>query len=233
MTPQPISSCPFVWAHRGASASAPENSMAAFRAAATAGAGGIELDVHLSRDGVPVVIHDETVDRTTDGSGPVAGKRLSELRDLDAGSWFSKQFADEKIPLLTEVLAWAGDRLRINIEIKDAGAGQAIVETLKNYSTARVLVSSFNHKVLFRMRELDSALPIGFLVDSRFWRMALRRAVDCSAESFHPPQQYVTRALVSTCHQNNLAVYPWTVDDLSRKCSLRRLGVDGFFTNQP
>ena len=95
----------FIWAHRGASASAPENTLAAFRAAEAAGAAGIELDVHLSADGVPVVIHDETVDRTTDGHGPVAALTLCRLRQLDAGRWFAPAFAGEALPTLEEILA--------------------------------------------------------------------------------------------------------------------------------
>jgi len=223
----------FVWAHRGASAIAPENSMAAFRLAEAAGADGVELDVHLSSDRLPVVIHDETVDRTTSGIGAVADKSAAELLDLDAGSWFSPEFAGEQIPLLPDVVAWAGDRLRLNIEIKTEDAGQVVLETLKEFPRARVLVSSFNHKLLFQMRQLDRKLPIGFLADSRFWRLAAKRAIACSAESFHPPQKHVSRTLVAFCHRHNLVVYPWTVDSPSRKSTLCRIGVDGFFTNSP
>ncbi len=207
--------------------------MAAFRAAEDAGADGIELDVHLSRDGLPVVIHDETVDRTTDGTGAVAGLTVPELLDLDAGSWFSPEFAGEPIPLLADVLAWAGERLRLNIEIKSEDAGQAVLDLLGQFPCARVLVSSFNHKLLRRMRQHDNGLPIGFLVDSRFWRLAAKRARACSAESFHPPARHTTRALVSWCHNNGLKVFPWTVDSRSGKRSLCRAGVDGYFTNRP
>ncbi len=95
---------PFLWAHRGASFCAPENTLAAFAAAVAAGADGIELDIHLSRNGIPVVIHDETLQRTTDGYGAVAGRTLQQLQQLDAGSWFSAAFADQVIPSLEEVL---------------------------------------------------------------------------------------------------------------------------------
>ena len=207
--------------------------MAAFMAAEAAGADGIELDVHLSREGVPVVIHDETLNRTTSGSGPVAEKSTAELLELDAGTWFSPEFAGEPIPLLADILAWVGDRLKLNIEIKSDDAGQAVLETLGKFPQARVLVSSFNHKLLLRMRQSDSRLPIGFLSDSRFWRLAARRAVACSAVSFHPPERHVPRTLVDWCHKHNLAVYPWTVDSRARQRSLKRIGVDGFFTNIP
>ena len=223
----------FIWAHRGASAVAPENSMAAFRAAEVTGADGIELDIHLSRDGIPVVIHDETVDRTTNGSGPVAAKNIAELLDLDIGSWFSADYAGERIPLLTEVLAWIGSRMRLNIEIKDQHAGQAVLAVLKDFPAADVLVSSFNHKALVRLRQIDNRLPIAFLTESPFWRLAVRRALDCSAESFHPKAVFLTRNLVSFCHAHGLKVYPWTDGKLLREKEMRRRGVDGFFTDLP
>ncbi len=223
----------FVWAHRGASAFAPENTMSAFKAAEEAGADGVELDVHLSRDGVPVVIHDETLDRTTSGHGPVMAVTAAELLELDAGSWFSSDFAGEQIPLLAEVLAWAGERLRLNIEIKSDDAGQAVLDALKEFPQARVLISSFNHKLLLRIRQANTQVPIGFLSDSRFWRLAVKKAVACLAVSYHPPERHVPRALVNWCHEHNLAVYPWTVDTQSRKRSLARIGADGYFSNLP
>ena len=223
----------FVWAHRGASAMAPENTMVAFRLAEAAGADGIELDIHINRDGLPVVIHDETLDRTTSGAGPVSTIDTASLLGLDAGGWFADDYLGERVPLLAEVLTWAGDRIRVNIEIKSAEAGQAVLETLRDFPRARVLVSSFNHKLLCHLRQTDASLPIGFLIDSRFWRLAARRAVSCAAESFHPPVKHVSRAMVTWCHRHNLTVYPWTVDAPERKRALLRLGVDGFFTNIP
>lgn len=223
----------FVWAHRGASAFAPENTMSAFRAAEAAGADGIELDVHLSRDGVPVVIHDETLDRTTSGHGPVKEASAAELLELDAGSWFSPDFSGEQVPLLSEVLAWAGERLRLNVEIKSDDAGHAVLDALKQFPQAKVLISSFNSKLLFRIRQANKQVPIGFLSDSRFWRLSVKRAVACAAVSYHPPERHVPRALVNWCHAHNLAVYPWTVDSKSRKRSLARIGADGYFSNFP
>src|SRR5512134_3880205 len=99
------------FAHRGARKQAPENTLPAFRRAAQLGADGLELDVHLSADGIPVVIHDSRVDQTTDGTGAVSGKSLSELRELDAGVWFSPQFAGTRIPTLIEVLDEFGQQL--------------------------------------------------------------------------------------------------------------------------
>ncbi len=136
--------------------------MAAFRAAEAAGADGIELDVHLSRDGVPVVIHDETIDRTTDGRGAVRRMSTGELRRLDAGGWFAAEFAGERLPELAEVLSWAGDRQRLNVEIKGADAGIAVLRQLRDFPQARVLISSFDHRLLQELRRLDSSSSPGF-----------------------------------------------------------------------
>lgn len=223
----------FIWAHRGASGRAPENTLAAFQAALADGTDGIELDIHLSRDGVPVVIHDETLDRTSTGHGPVASQNLAALRRLDAGSWFDPGFAGERLPTLAEVLDWAEDRLRINIEIKTPAAGRAVLELLSNFPAARVLVSSFDHRLLAYLRRRDARLPLGFLNDSRFWHRALKRAVAAGAESFHPRRDRLSRHLLATCREQGLKVFPWTVDSLDEALVLRERGVSGLFTNHP
>lgn len=137
------------------------------------------------------------------------------------------------MPVLADVLNWAGNRLRLNIEIKTTSAGRAVLELLAEYPDANVLISSFRHDLLFSMRQWSSDLPIAFLTDSCFWRVALKRAVACRAESFHPPAQHVSRVMIKACHLNGLAVYPWTVDALARQRDLIRMGVDGLFTNLP
>ena len=91
----------------------------------------------------------------------------------------------------------------------------------------------FAHELLLTMHQWSPELPIGFLVDSRFWRVALKRAIACRAESFHPPAQYVNRIMINKCHREGLVVFPWTVDDSSRQNNLLRMGVDGLFTNSP
>jgi len=223
----------FIWAHRGASSTAPENTLAAFRAAEAAGAAGLELDVHLSADGVPVVIHDETVDRTTDGHGPVAALTLGQLRQLDAGSWFAPEFAGETLPTLEEVLAWAEGRLRLNVEIKAEPAGLAVLALLRRYPQARILVSSFDHALLERLRAHCPELPLGFLIESLFWRRAVARAVRCGAASVHPRRDRLSRPLLAACRRQGLSVFAWTIDSPREAASLRRLGVDGLFTNAP
>jgi glycerophosphoryl diester phosphodiesterase len=223
----------FLWAHRGASAAAPENTMAAFRAAEAAGADGIEFDVRLSRDGAALVIHDDTVDRTTDGRGEVRHMSARELHSLDAGSWFGSAFAGERLPTVEEVLSWAGERLRLNLEIKDPDAGAAVLELLRSFPRSRVLISSFDHNLLTRLRRADSRIPLAFLLDSPFWRRVLKRAAACGAESLNPRQDLVSRTMIAASHRLGLAVTPYTVDDPGRFDDLLRLGVDGVFSNRP
>jgi len=223
----------FIWAHRGASARAPENTLSAFRAAEAAGADGIELDVHLSRDGVLVVIHDDRVDRTTNGSGAVADLTASALQELDAGSWFSPEFRGERVPTLADVFAWAGDRSRINVEIKTAAAGEAVLELLRHFPGTRVLISSFDAALLEDLRRRDSCLPLAFLVDKKPWQPLLDRAAASGAEAFHPKRNLVTPHLIAACRKVGMAVNVWTVADPSEANRLRNMGVMGVFANDP
>jgi len=223
----------FIWAHRGASALAPENTLAAFQEAESAGADGLELDIHLSREGVPVVIHDETLDRTTSGRGNVDRHSLPVLRRLDAGAWFSPRFSGERVPTLRETLDWAGERLRMNVEIKTAGAGRAVLEVLRDHPRSRVLVSSFDHRLLVELEKAFPGLPLGFLSESRFWRRGMKRAAAAGAESFHPRRDRVSRQMIAACHRHGLQVHSWTVDDPRQARTLIRMGIDGLFTNDP
>jgi len=224
---------PFLWAHRGASCSAPENTMTAFAAGVESGADGLELDIHLSRDGVPVVIHDETVERTSDGCGLVAEMTWQQLQQLDAGSWFASEFAGESIPALEEVLDTFGNQLRLNLELKEFHAGMAVLDLLSHYPSADIVVSSFNYDLLHRLRAVNSNLPLAVLFDSGRWSRAVQIAKELSACSFNPEANLVSRPMVAACTQAALPVFVWTVDQPSVARSLVRAGVSGFFTNDP
>jgi glycerophosphoryl diester phosphodiesterase len=224
---------PFLWAHRGASCCAPENTLAAFTLAVDSGADGLELDIHLSRDGIPVVIHDETLERTTDGCGPVAGRTLQQLQQLDAGSWFSAEFSGEPVPALEDVLQTFAGRLRLNLELKEFRAGMAVLDLLRQYPAADIVVSSFNHNLLQRLRAADKILPLAVLFATGNWHLAVRIAQDLSACSFHPDVNLVSRPMITACVQAILPVCVWTVDSTSVARSLLRAGVSGFFTNDP
>jgi glycerophosphoryl diester phosphodiesterase len=224
---------PFIWAHRGASAEAPENTLSAFALAAAYGVDGLELDVHLTHDDIPVVIHDETLDRTTEGSGAVSDWRLPDLQQLDAGGWFGEDFAGEHVPTLREVLTVFAGHLRLNLEVKDARAGIVMLALLDEFPQADVVVSSFDRRLLERLRLLDAGLPIAVLLDDCDWHRALQTARQIDAVAFHPRADRVTRPMLSACRSMGLPVYAWTVDTPAVARSLVRAGVDGLFTNTP
>lgn len=234
---------PLILGHRGASAYAPENTLAAFGRALALGADGFELDVTLSADGVPVVIHDDTLDRTTNGRGPVSGLALAELKQLDAGyaARYGAAFAGEPLPTLDEVFAAYGQRAIINVELKsDRTAGRQlaarVVDRVRAHGLeARVLISSFQFSNLKRVRALDPALPIGLLYMSAAGGARLVRCLTprLAPEAHHPGHTALTAAAIEWYHRQQLRVNTWTVN---AEAELRRLtvaGVDGLITDRP
>lgn len=220
-------------AHRGASGRFPENTLAAFDAAIAAGALMCELDVRLSRDGALVVIHDDTVDRTTDGHGPVSGLALAELKRLDAGARFGVQFAGERIPTLAEVFALMGDRCALNLEIKARGAEPALCESIRTHGAlASALVSSFDWAALEIVRHLEPRARIAPLA-SQWPARLLGAATEIGAAAINPRADLVTEDLCIAAHQRNLSVNAWTVDEASEMRRLIACGVDGIMTNYP
>ena len=233
--------CPLNIAHRGASAAAPQNTLAAFRRAMELGADGVELDVHLSADGVPVVMHNLYVDETTDGTGQVTDKTLAELKELDAGSKFAPEFAGERIPTLAEVFEALEGKLLVNVELKDispkgVGLEAPVVEVVRRHGMEKkVLFSSFNPFTLRRMRPLAWDVPSGLLY-AHDLAIYLRRAWLAPLtphEGRHPDFEMVDKRLVKWCHTRKLRVNVWTVDEPGEMRRLTALGVDGIITNKP
>lgn len=156
--------------HRGASAVAPENTMAAFQTALDMGADGVELDCQLTKDGHLVVIHDPTLKRTTGCDGLVKDYTLSQLRHLDAGAWFNPRFAGKRIPTLEDVLALARDRLLVNVEIKNlpyryAGIEARLLAAIRQnaFPLDRLIVSSFDHESLIRIQAMEPRVTVAAL----------------------------------------------------------------------
>lgn len=230
---------PIIIAHRGASKLAPENTIAAFRKALELGAGGIELDVHLSRDGHIVVIHDELVNRTSNGKGLVKDKTLDELRELDFGSWFSPAFKNERIPELEDVLklidGWDGI---LNIELKNGpvfypGIEQAVLDMLVKYDMIpRTIISSFNHYSLVEMRRLNSEIRTAPLYAAGLfepWNYAKKMG----AYAIHPLFYNIVPQIMDGCRLNGIKVHPYTVDDPEYIRAMVAAGVEGIITNVP
>ncbi len=232
---------PLNLAHRGACRHAPPNTLAAFYKAIELGADGTELDVHLSADGVPVVIHDFTVEATTDGHGLVSRKTLAELKELDAGSRFEVTFAGERIPTLAEVFEAVGQRLLINVELKSAGlwAGgleQAVAALVKKYGMEkRVIFSSFNPLAVRRIKKLLPHVPAGLLYapDLPIYLRRAWLAPLCPHEARHPHHSMVTEPGLRALRARGYYVNVWTVDDPHEMRRLIDLGVDAIITNQP
>jgi glycerophosphoryl diester phosphodiesterase len=228
-------------AHRGASAMAPANTMASFEKALDLGADGIELDVHLSADGIPVVIHDSSVDATTDGSGRVSEMVLAQLKELDAGSYFGAAFAGERIPTLEQVLDTFGRRILLNIELKslsprDNGLERAVVPMVERHGLGhRVLFSSFNPFSLRRAKKLAAHIPVGLLYSPDL-PLPLRRAWLAPLaphEARHPEHTMVDARFMAWAGRRGYRVNAWTVDDPDEIRRLIRLGVHGIITNSP
>jgi glycerophosphoryl diester phosphodiesterase len=239
-------------AHRGASARAPENTLAAFEEAVRLGVDAIELDVHLSADGVPVVIHDGSVDRTTDGHGPVAAFTVGALQALDAGSWFAPRFRAERIPSLAQALECARGRCGLIIEIKEPeqrrrarggrdrtaeeGIGRLVDGVARvvtrNPSRDLIVISSFSAAALIRVRAAMPRARLGLLA-SRSARGALALHREVGLHGFHPHLRLATRRRILAAHRLGLDVIVWPVNDRGRMRRLVALGADGLMSDDP
>ena len=228
---------PWVIAHRGASAVAPENTMAAFRRAQEMGAECIETDLHLSRDGRLIILHDTTLDRTTSGSGLVKNHTYNELRQLDAGRWFSQSFAGERLPSIDELLDFAGQAdLSLYLEIK-GGAGygveRAVISALRGRKESKAtVVLCFDASVLDRIHQLDRLLMTGLLFESDGEEM-VKEAVRVGARQIGPRGDCVTPGLIEDAHRRGLKVIAWTINEGTQMRALAAMGVDGIITNYP
>jgi len=221
---------PKIIAHRGASAHAPENTIAAFQLALEQGADGIELDVMLSKDGHLVVIHDNTVDRTTDGKGAVRDMTLEELKSLDAGG-------GQRIPTLEEVLELFGGCFIINIELSNYVSifNKLPIEAakmVKNHQLGKsVIMSSFNPFNLPRFHAILPEVDLGLLTDPNKAKKWVWRLFNYDA--LHPHFSDVDQVLVAALHRRNRKVNVWTVDDPQEIRRLAALEVDSIITNDP
>jgi glycerophosphoryl diester phosphodiesterase len=231
---------PLVIAHRGDSVHAPENTLSAFQAAIRQGAEAIELDARLTRDGQVIVLHDPTVDRTTDGTGNASQLDLTALRELDAGSSFSVQFRGEHIPTLDEVFETVGNRSYLNVELKnyttpwDSLVPKVAELVARHALRERVLFSSFLKKNLSRIRKLLPDVPCGLLTRPG-WKGSWGRSFGWRGGviALNPHWSDVNHGLVARVHAKGKRIYVWTVNadpDLRR---VFRLGVDGVITDDP
>jgi glycerophosphoryl diester phosphodiesterase len=226
-----------VIAHRGASGYAPENTLAAFRRAVALGANFIETDLQLSRDARFVAIHDDSVDRTTNGKGRVHDLTLPELRRLDAGSWFGSEFASEQVPTLEEILDFSKKHdVVFYLELKPGatwGGEHALVGALRESGEIpRTVVISFNAPILEKLRQIEPTLMTGLLYEGDLDR-PVEKAIDVGARQLAVRGDLVTPALLADARKRDLQVVCWTVNHPAHMRMLVEAGVDGIMSDYP
>lgn len=233
-------------AHRGFSGKYPENTMISFKKAAELQADMIELDVTISLDRIPVVIHDDTLERTTGEEGIVSNFTYEQLKKLDAGTWMNKKFNREKIPSLKEVLVWIKNKkIQLNIEIKDSafekeyhkdGIEKQVLELIEKYSIAdKCIISSFNHRILERIRRLSSAIRISYLYNKKdkpeegeilFCRRMKVYSLNISSKE-------LKKKIFKKAVKEGIPVFVYTVNSKKEMRAVLKKGVMGIFTNYP
>jgi glycerophosphoryl diester phosphodiesterase len=222
-------------AHRGASSYAPENTFAAFDLAIRMGARHIELDVEATSDGHIVVIHDDTVDRTTDGAGPVTSHTLAALRALDAGSWFGAQYAGERIPLFDEVLGRYKGRAHIHTEIKGRSTylSRRTADLVRQHGMVdKVTITSFQKARLEEIRAYASELAAGWLL-AEVSDAVVAQARDLGLRQICPRANAVTEELVGRLHAAGFVVRAWGVATEALMRQVVQAGADGMTVNFP
>jgi len=237
----PLAFRPPVIAHRGARGKAPENTLAAFRRAHDDGATWFEVDVKLTRDGVPVLMHDDTLERTTNGTGNVADMDWVEMQTLDAGSWFGADFKDQRVPQLAEALRYALESgMHVNIEIKPcpgrtrATAMVTLIEAAKIWPTdaAPPLISSFDEEALIIAAGLHPEWPRGILLED--WRDDWDEvAQKAKVSTVNIDEKELTPVRMDRFSHTRMPVLAYTVNDVGRMKELLRWGVKAVFTDDP
>ncbi len=228
---------PLVIAHRGASGDAPENTIAAFELALLQRADAIALDVHLSKDNQPVVIHDFTLERTTEAAGPVRERTVRELKRLDAGGWYGAPFRGQRIQTLQEVFERFRDRTRFWIELPGGsglypGIEERVVSMIEVYQVLdRALVQSFDHGVLSQVRALNREVKLGALIAQHPIESSVGRPVAATAICL--AAHLVTEQVVAAIRDARLDCYVWTVNDPAQVDQLVDWGVSGIITDRP
>jgi glycerophosphoryl diester phosphodiesterase len=233
---------PWLIAHRGYSALYPENTLSAFDAACRAGVEMVELDVHLTRDDRPVVIHDDTLKRTTTGRGRVGDHSLAAIKRLDAGRKFHPRFAGEPLPTLEEALDCISQRAWVNVEIKTPAVDRHPPQRIAHQVLAAIhacaamqwtLLSSFDLRILECLAALSPKPPVGLLQGQAADDATFELCRRWQLYSYHPDHRRLTPRQVRQMHALGLKVFTYTVNTPARAAQLARVGVDGLITNDP
>ncbi len=231
-------------AHRGASAYYPENTLKSFQGAISMGADMIEFDVQLTRDGEVVVFHDEKLARCTNGKGRIADYPLAQLKKLDVGSWFGKEYQGAKIPILEEVLSLCRDKVAVNIEIKTEAVSENIRNGIEEKSLnivetrgmrEHVVFSSFDPRAITHLKEIDRTIAAAVLFEKEYYGSKLPSEIIelLGADAFNCFKNELSKKWLINLKANNIPVNIYTVNDRKNMHRFIELGVSGIFTNKP
>lgn len=229
-----------VIAHRGFSGRYPENTLIAIEEAVRY-AQMVEIDIQLSKDNIPIVFHDSNLKRTTNGIGKVKEKTLNEIKQLDAGLWFSENFRGTKIPTLEEVLELTKDKIILNIEIKKSSVSkknsiieEASLELVNKYQMHdQVIFSSFSTLALKRIKQMNPEIKTALLTRARFIDMSIIQAKRLNVISIHDDKRFFKRNIIKKSHENNLNINVYTINKKSEMTKFIKKGVNGIFTDYP
>jgi glycerophosphoryl diester phosphodiesterase len=240
---------PAIIAHRGASGSAPENTLSAFKKALEIGVDYVELDIHLSKDGEIMVIHDPTLERTTNGTGAVQDKTLAELQQLDAGSWYGDAFKNEPLPTLRQVLELVNGRAKVLIEIKGppkeglyAGIEQKTLDLIKEFNAySWCEMQSFHPEVVENWLAIDSQVTVYQLIVGAMAGISYDDQVrwgngsgsGARVAGINPSKKFARAKYIKKLHKAGYVCFVWTVNETEDMQTLMRKGVDGIITNYP
>jgi glycerophosphoryl diester phosphodiesterase len=229
---------PYIGGHRGAAKYFPENTMLSYEKALEMGADLIELDVHLSKDGIPVIIHNHTLDETTSGKGKVKDFTLEQLKQLDAGNWFLKQYAGLQIPTLEEVLLWAKGRTWVSIELKQTpyryeGLEEKVVRVIESTETINdVQVMSSDHHAVKKVKDLNKSLMTSMICPCKLYD-TIRYAREIGADILNTSWHFLSPDIVEQLHQAGLLVCGSLINDPELWIMMQEWGVDMVDTDTP
>lgn len=226
-------------AHRGASCAAPENTFPAFDLAYQMGAEGIETDVHMTKDGVPILIHDATLDRTTNGKGYIKDYTWEQLKLFDAGYTYSINFVGTPIMSLEQLLKWISNKnMRLNIELKNnnmeyPNMEKTIYEMINDYKMQeRTILSTFNQESIVRLKKWTKNIELALLA-SKKQKGLVSLAKNIGANALHIKFDLLNKSIVKECHKNQMSIRVFTVNKKSAMHKCYQLGCNGIFTDMP
>ena len=225
-------------AHRGASGIAPENTLAAFEKAIEIGVDAVELDLHGTADGEVVVIHDASLDRTTNHRGPINQIDLETIKRVDAGGWFGAEFAGESVPTLAESLECITEKTVALLEIKDPLIAEAVVAKVRETQTLNLtVIISFHTTVLQTVRALEPRIPTGWLIGNHNNQpppeQLCQQLGELGSSLLNVNHQLITAEFAYEVRRRGIALWCWTVDDVVRMREMKAFGVQGITSNYP